>query len=238
MITRRFLLSLLFVFTATQLAAAELTVYSAEYSASANGLKAKATRTLSQDDSGNYHLNNLLVAEFAGVELASLNETSTFRLHASTPLPQSYSYSLTGLGHETKSIVFDWDAGVAVSAEDSHSWELPLEPNTQDPLSYQAAVQLLLAEGGLTELTWPIASGNEIEIQQFRIDGEEVLETPAGRLNCIKLVRVRADETKSTTIWLAKDWAYLLTKIEQVSSGVRIVLELESAVVNGVVVAN
>jgi hypothetical protein len=237
-ITLRTLAALLFALFAAQLFAAELTEYSAKYSASANGLRAQATRSLSRDISGSYHLSNVLVAEIAGIELAALSETSTFTLQTLTPIPQSYSYSLTGLGHDTKSIVFDWDNQVGVSTEDSQSWELQLEPSTQDPLSYQAALQLQLAEGDLTELAWPIVNGDKIEIQHFRIEGKEMLETPAGRLQCIKLVRVRADASRSTTIWLAQDWSYLLAKIEQVNSSVKIVLELESATVNGVVVAN
>lgn len=226
------------VFSAT-VSAAELTEYSATYTASANGLKANAKRSLYINSDGHYQLDNALVAEFAGTELASLNESSTFILQDSMLQPQSYNYRLSGLGREAKSIAFDWDAQVAVSAEDLESWVLQLQTDTQDPLSYQAALQLLLTDSNLTDVSWPIINGDKIEIERYRIEGEEILETPVGPLNCMLLIRVRDDNSKSTRIWLAKDRAFLLTKIEQInSSGVRIVLELESAIVNGEALAN
>ena len=116
---------------------------------------------------------------------------------------------------------------------------LPLQTNTQDPLSYQAALQLKLENNQRSELEWPIVNGDKIEIQTFKIEGEESLDTAAGLVECVRLIRVREDGASSTTIWLAKNWAYLLTKIEQVnSSGITIVLELESATVGGIAVAN
>ncbi len=228
--------TLLFSFYSSSLSAAELADYSARYTASANGLKASAIRTLALTSDGLYQLSNRLVAEFAGTELASLDESTVFAVTDSTLQPQSYSYVLRGLGRESKAIVFDWDASLASSSEDSDSWTLPLAANTQDPLSYQAALQMMLAQDGPTEVAVPIIDGDKIDVQRFRIEGEEVLATPVGLLNCSRLVRVRDDDAKSTTIWLAKDWNFLLVKIEQLSSGVSIVLELESAVVDGEVV--
>jgi len=222
-------------FIAFNLSAADLTEYSAKYLASANGLKASATRTLERTSEGHYQLSNFLVAEFAGKELASLNETTQFSLRGETPQPHAYNYLLTGISQEARTILFNWDADLAVSTEDLESWPLQLIPDTQDPLSYQAALQLVFKQENLTDISWPIVDGDKIEVQQFRVEGEEILETPVGSLRSVKLVRVRQDDSKSTTIWLAKDWAYLLTKIEQVSSsGFKIVLELESAVVDGV----
>ncbi len=226
-------------FTAANLPAAELTEYSANYMATANGIKAKAVRSLQRDENGLYHLDNSLSAEFAGRELASLKESSLFSLQGIILKPQTYSYNQQGLGREAKSIRFDWNAQMVVSAEDLDSWVLPLQTDTQDPLSYQAALQLKLENNELSELEWPIVNGDKIEIQTFIIEGEESLDTPVGILDCLRLVRVREDGANSTTIWLAKNWAYLLTKIEQInSSGVTIVLELQSATVDGISVAN
>ena len=221
------LTALVFGLFTLALNAAELTEYSANYTASANGIKAKAVRSLQRDELGLYHLDNSLVAEFAGRELASLKESSSFLIQGLALQPQTYSYSLQGIGREAKSIRFDWNAQVAVSAEDLDSWMLPLQTNTQDPLSYQAALQLKLENNQRSELEWPIVNGDKIEIQTFKIEGEESLDTAAGLVECVRLIRVREDGASSTTIWLAKNWAYLLTKIEQVnSSGITIVLEL------------
>jgi hypothetical protein len=62
---------------------------------------------------------------------------------------------------------------------------------------------------------------------------DEVLQTPLGRLNTVKLERVRAaSDDRVTAIWLARDWDLLLVRIDQVSaSGLSIKLELEHAIV-------
>ncbi len=219
--------------------AAELNPYTANYTASANGLKATAIRTLTKKSNSQYQLTHTLRAEILGTELAALSETSNFELQDAGPIPSTYLYSLTGLGSETKSIEFDWHSQTATSLEDDNNWVFPVETGTQDSISYQVAMQLVLEQGQENEFVWLIADGDKVTEQKFRIEGDEVLTTGAGNLDCIKLVRVREDSPRMTTIWLAKDWGYLLARIETVNhSGLRIQLELESASVNGVTVSN
>jgi len=83
--------------------------------------------------------------------------------------------------------------------------------------------------GNLFEI--PIADGVGIEIQRFRIIGEEVLDSAIGTLNCVIVERIKeVDDKRTTTIWFAKDHSYLLAKLEQTTaSGIIISLELESA---------
>jgi len=220
--------------------AAVLLEYSAEYEASANGLAATATRNLVNVSENTYRLSNSLEASFAGKTFANLNQASEFILKDNKIIPQNYFYQLTGISRTSHTISFNWDAKIALSMEDDENWQLPLSDGVIDQLSYQIAMRQALIDksGSQTTFSYYIADGDAIETQQYRVVGEEVLPTPLGELNTLKLERVReASNERVTKIWLAVDWNYLLTRIEQLnSSGLRIVLELKSAKLNGEIV--
>ncbi|MFT4749479.1 MAG: hypothetical protein ACI9E4_001156 [Pseudohongiellaceae bacterium] len=217
----------------SMLSAQSLTTFSSEYSASANGIKAKAFRSLKRLDDGGYQFENTLTAEFAGTTLATLIESSQFKLVGQSIIPAHYQYSLTGISDDSKVITFDWPALLAVSSKALKSWTIELTNNTQDPLSYQLVLAQYLANhtGSLFEI--PIIDGADIEIQRFKIIAEEVLDSAIGRLDCVIVERIKDDDDKrTTTIWFAKDHSYLLAKLKQTTAGgLTISLELESAVI-------
>ena len=214
--------------------------YVAEYEASANGLAATATRSLSKIDENSYRLSNSLQASLAGQTLASLVQASEFIIEGNRVMPLNYTYQLSGVSGASHAIFFNWDAEIALSTEDDESWQLPLRDGVMDQLSYQVALRQALIDNSDSEaiFSFDIIDGDAIEMQQYRLVGEEILSTPLGELNTLKLERVReASDQRASKIWLAVDWNFLLTRIEQLNnSGLRIVLELKSAELNGEIV--
>lgn len=214
--------------------------YSAEYEASANGLAATATRSLINVHKNTYRLTNSLEASFAGKTFANLSQSSEFIFEDNKIIPQNYFYELMGIRRKSHGIAFNWNAKVALSMEDDQTWQLPLSDGVVDQLSYQIAMRQALIDNDDSQaiFSYDIVDGEAIETQQYRVVGEEALLTPLGQLKTLKLERVReAADERATKIWLAVDWNYLLTRIEQLnSSGLRIVLELKSAKFNGEVV--
>jgi hypothetical protein len=104
-----------------------------------------------------------------------------------------------------------------------------------DELSHQFALRQQIKKGNTDTLEFQLIDGDEIELHRYRLVGKEVLNTALGKLNStqIELAQVESNE-RTTKIWLADDWQYLLVKIEQLDqSGLRIKLELESATVSG-----
>ncbi|MBL4572964.1 MAG: DUF3108 domain-containing protein [Gammaproteobacteria bacterium] len=219
---------------------AALLEYTAEYDASANGLAATASRSLVRIDENSYRLSNSLEASLAGQTLAKLEQASEFILEDNQIVSQNYSYQLSGIASASHAIFFNWDAKIALSTEDGESWPLAINDGVMDQLSSQAAMRqnLIDARDGASTFSFEIIDGDTIETQQYRIAGEEILSTPLGLLNTLRLERVReASDERVTKIWLAVDWNYLLTRIEQLNnSGLRIVLELKSAELNGEIV--
>lgn len=214
--------------------------YVAEYEASANGLAATATRSLSKIDENSYRLSNSLQASLAGQTLANLVQASEFIIEGNRVVPLNYTYQLSGVSRASHAIFFNWDAEIALSTEDDESWQLPLRDGVMDQLSYQVALRQALIDNSDSEaiFSFDIIDGDAIEMQQYRLVGEEILSTPLGELNTLKLERVReASDQRASKIWLAVDWNFLLTRIEQLNnSGLRIVLELKSAELNGEIV--
>lgn len=216
---------------------AALSSYTADYQAQANGLSATARRSLERDADGAFRLSNFLEATLAGQSLASLQQSSEFSLQAGRLVPQSYSYQLSGVSRASHAIAYNWDAAVAISSEDGDNWRLPLHDGVVDQLSFQAALSLALMEDSETRdsFAFDIIDGDEIDRHEYRLVGEELLATPLGELNTLKLEKVRAaDDERVTEIWLAIDWEFLLARLEQVNgSGLHIVLELREAELDG-----
>ena len=211
--------------------------YSAAYEASANGLAATASRKLIRLDENSYRLSNSLEASLVGQTLASLEQASEFSLQDNRVVPLNYSYQLSGVSRASHAIFFNWDAGVALSTEDDETWQLQLEEGVMDQLSYQLAIRQALLNNAddKTTFSFEIIDGDAIQMQEYRVTGEELISTPLGELSTLKLERVReATDERVTEIWLAVEWDFLLARIEQInSSGLRISLELKSAELGG-----
>jgi hypothetical protein len=211
--------------------------YVAQYEASANGLAATATRSLSKIDESSYRLSNSLEASIAGQALANLEQASEFIIDGKRVVPLNYSYHLSGVSRASHAIFFNWNAEVALSKEGDESWQLHLKEGVMDQLSYQVAIRQALIDNteNETNFLFGIVDGDAIHMQEYRLVGEEIISTPLGELSTLKLERVReASDERVTEIWLAIEWNFLLTRIEQLnSSGLRISLELKSAVLDG-----
>jgi len=210
-------------------------LYEATYLARALGLSARAYRAQTLAGEDTYRLENRLTLTLLGATVGTVTESSEFRWDGAQIVPLLYRYSQTGLSRREESIAFDWSALSALSTLDNETWTLPLQTGMQDKLSYSQSFGYDFGERGLSEITYRVADGDEVEEQLYRVSAEEVLDTPLGALNTVKIERVRSgDSRRSTTVWLARDWHYLLVKLEQVSgSGRETSLALESATVNG-----
>ncbi len=229
----RTLLILFTLCTSASLRGQATVEYSASYRASANGIAASARRSLVKIDDSAYRLTDSLRAEIGGQIIANLEQSSEFVLTAGGIIPRSFSYLLTGISIASQTIAYNWDAGIALSTKDDESWSITLTDAVMDPLSHQFVLRQTVAAGIESEFEFEIIDEDEVEILSYRTLADEILATPLGNLNTVKLERVReGSDSRSTTIWLAQDWDYLLVRIEQVNrSGLRIELELESAVV-------
>lgn len=209
--------------------------FETRYSASANGIAGHANRSLSRDGRGGFVFNSHLVAKVAGIEVARLEESSSFDARDKQLKPHFYQYKMSGLKHENKQIKFDWEAEVALSNETSASTTTALSEGTLDPLSYQLQLSVLLALEPSGTFKLNVIDDRSIETQTFSIIAQESIVTKLGTLDCVVVERVRQDDDrKSTRIWFAKNHSYLMVQLQQVTaSGLKIELQIESAQIEG-----
>jgi len=234
-----FVITILTTTAITSLHAQDVAEYSARYQASANGVSAIAQREFIRINDNSYRLQIRLLAEIAGQQLAKLEQTSEIAFINNSFQPLSYSYMLSGISTEAHAINYNWEAKLALSRRNEESWTIGLNGAVWDQLSHQFALRQIFVnkktETNSGEHEFLLIDGDEVEIHRYSVIGEEILITTLGSLSTVRLERIQEDsESRKTSIWLAKDWGYLLARIEQINdSGLRIEFDLENAVLGG-----
>ena len=230
---RRALLFALALFALPGAQAADLKPFSASYTADWKQLPMSGTaeRSLTKGSDGNWTLNFK-----ASMVIASLTESSTLRMDKDTLLPQTYHFERGGLGKaKTVDLDFDWSAKKVTGTDRGDAITLPLNRGVLDKSSYQLALQHDVA-AGKKSMSYQVVDGDEIDTYDFRVLGEEKVQTKAGSIDAIKVERVR-DPTQSkrvTVLWFAKSWDYLLVQLQQVETdGKEYTIMLQDGTVDG-----
>src|SRR5690606_34426953 len=112
---------------------------------------------------------------------------------------------------------FDWSAKQVIGDDRGTAVRIPLNRGLLDKSTYQMVLQHDVA-AGKKSMSYQVVDGDEIETYDFRVLGEEAVATKVGKIDAIKVERVR-DPTQSkrkTTLWFAKDWDYLLVALNQI----------------------
>ncbi|MGI9275958.1 MAG: DUF3108 domain-containing protein [Endozoicomonas sp.] len=185
--------------------------FSASYSAKIGGMPfgGKGSRTFKKD-------GDEWVLEFgADATFFGMNETSRFKLKDGLVIPADYTYARSGIGSKApKNARFNWKKMEALWQQDDEKSKVAIKPGTQDALSYQLQLRLDLASGKKA-FSYPVADDDETYQRRLIVEGDEVLETRAGKLNTTRVKVVRDDDDRQTWIWFAKDWDYVMVKLYQ-----------------------
>lgn len=227
---RRALLALALFASVAQ---ADIKPFSASYTADWKQLpvSGSAERHLSQQADGVWTL------EFnASMMVAGVSEVSTFKVQNNALVPASYVYERNGLGKsKTVKHTFDWAAGKVTGIDRDKTVNLPLTPGLLDKSTYQQALQNDVT-AGKTSMSYQVVDGDEIEVFDFRVTGEETVRTRAGLMDAVKVERVRdpSQSSRKTILWFAKDWDYLLVRLHQTEKdGKQYEIMLKSATLDG-----
>lgn len=207
--------------------------YTATYKAKYKGFNVKAKRELK-------HLKNgdIQVSQSLSHFLIKINEQSQVSPIAAAQIkPKHYHYTRKGVG-KNKSTVIDFDQNTNTLKETSNKKvfsrsELP--PSAQDKLSYQLQLRLDAMHYGdkFDTRHYPYIENGRAKQYSFRKLKDETLKTALGNLETAVFERVRPKgSNRSTKIWLAKSWGYLIARIEQQENGdSKYALELERATI-------
>jgi hypothetical protein len=190
-----------------------------------------AERRLEKNEGDQWHL-----VFKASMLVAGLTEESMFEFQENALIPLRYRYERSGLGKgKTVEQTFDWKTKQLTGNDNGSAVNIALNKGLLDKSSYQVALQRDVADGKQS-MSYQVFDGDEVETYDFRVLGEESVETKVGSIPAIKVERVR-DPTQSsrrTTIWFAKDWDYLLVALNQVEKdGKEYQIMLKDATVDG-----
>ena len=203
--------------------------FTAVYKANYSGLGIKATRRLEQLPNGEMKLS-FVAKSF----IASIEETSRFRWLESGQLqPQQYGYHRTGLSRDRHAeLTFDWNKHTVTNDVQNKPWTMDLPEWALDKLSYQLQLRVDL-NNQRTDMHYTVADGGKLKTYRFEILGEEVLDTPLGQLNTVKVKRIRNHQKRETLLWLARDWDHLLVRVQQKEKGKSYQIEVAEAKIDG-----
>lgn len=155
-----------------------------------------------------------------------ITEQSRFRFVKGQFQPLEYRYERNG-GKKTKlrSARFDWSAKQAEGEHDGEAWQLVIRPGAMDRLLYQLAASYDLQKQR-KRFSYPVADHGELKTYELNMVGVETVDTPLGAQSTVKLQRI--DGEYETTLWMAKDLAYLPVRIEHTEDGKRYRAELKT----------
>lgn len=189
--------------------------FKATYKARYHGLNITAERSLQTRG------ENLQVLHFkANSWVANIEEQSQFRWGEHgflTPLEYTYESNVVGKKRQAH-LSFDWQQKQVTNAVQDSTWRMSLPKIALDKLGYQLQLRKDLINN--REIgTYKIADGGRLKTYQFAVLGEELLDTPLGQFNTVQIKRIRKNKNRSTHIWFAKDWDYLIVKLQQIEKG-------------------
>ncbi|HSC68720.1 MAG TPA: DUF3108 domain-containing protein [Cellvibrio sp.] len=201
-----------------------------EYKAKLYGFNITVTNRLTKTADNQYEL--LFKADSM---VGNITEQSKMQWNTAqqTISPLHYSYARRGLSKDrTAELSFDWANKTVTNNVQKTSWQMDIAQKVQDKLSYQVQLQQDLLNGH-KNFVYQIADGGRLKEYKFALVGEEILDTPLGKVNTVKIKRSRENDERVTYAWLAKDWNYLLVRLQQEEKGEAYTIYIHKATLNG-----
>jgi len=144
-----------------------------------------------------------------------ITETSQWQLSNDLVVPLNYEYRDTDNDARHARLVFNWETKTVTNDVGNKPWKMSIPNGVQDKFSYMLALMQDL-QHGKTNTEYKIADGGRLKTYRFKTLHSEIITTPLGEFNTIKLQRVRSDKKKRVTyLWVLPDRHYLPIKIER-----------------------
>lgn len=135
-------------------------------------------------------------------------QTSRGEIGATGLVPMEFWVQRGQEGRRTEGAEFDWTNHRLNYGKSNDKREISLAPGAQDQLSvfYQLALTAPFTESVQLLLT----NGRKVYLYEYRVLGDETIDTPLGKLKTQHLARVVPDsEQGGADVWLAYDYHFL-----------------------------
>ena len=189
--------------------------YDLNYEAQFNGMQINAIHRFSQLDNGQYQ--EILEAKGA---LGKVTERALYDIsndYQIVPIEYSYRRSLIGI-KRTEKLLFDWSNSLATYSKGKKKQFIDIQPGYMDSMSHKLQLRWDLA-AQKEPLTYTVISREKLKQYTYELVGNEVINTAIGPLNTTVIQRVEEQESKSTKVWLATDWDYVMVRLQKMEQG-------------------
>lgn len=191
--------------------------FRASYHLYSSGLQiAHMERNLSRNGAGEYLYSSdtRTVGLVAALYKDHIVEESRWTLQAGEVRPLAYHYQRNrSKKKRTINIHFDWDKNEIVNMVNDRQLLMPLKPGILDKLVYQYALMRDVPKNA-PEIIYDVTDGGKMKKYNFSRAGREVLSTPLGKLETVKLQKVKHDDQSRLVIWVAEALHYLPVQVE------------------------
>ena len=144
----------------------------------------------------------------------SVHETSSGRFNGDRFVPHSYAYDKNN-GEKKFQLRFDYDNNQVARADSEGKWQTQMPEIVFDKLVYQLQFMIDLARPQPPNpLHYEIADKNRLKHYQVDVLPPEVVQTPYGEFEAVRLERVKSGSKKRTTVWCAERLGWLPVKVE------------------------
>jgi hypothetical protein len=227
---RRLVVIVCFSISAIASADETLSVFDNQYKAKLYGFSIDVRSRLTPSPDGSYELYFK-----ADSLIGSVTETSSLNWDATTQIvkPRHYTYKRSSLAKSREEeLNFDWAKRIVSNPLNNTNWAMTGNHDIQDDLSYQLQLrQDLLA--GKKKFIYHISNGKKIKEYYFEVVDEETLDTPLGDVQTVKVKRSYTNDARATYAWFAKDYQYLLIRLQQEENDSIYTININKASLNG-----
>jgi len=172
-------------------------------------------RRFFQQENGNYTFRSesKTTGFIALLKKVLIIEESTWKLVDSYFTPLNYTYHhIKGKKERDAEIKFDWDRQQITNRVNESTWTMQTQIGIQDKLLYQLTVMSDLKSEQIPE-NYAVADGGKIKQYTFVRIADEILKTPLGEFNTIKLRMHKSNRKQETFLWCAYDLNFLPIKV-------------------------
>lgn len=155
---------------------------------------------------------------------SQVRERSVGHITAAGFQPDTYRYVRSGGDDDRQAeLRFDWDDLEVVNDIAEYPWRMAITRDTIDRvISPLQLMHDLYERSPETErLIYRIADGGRLKTYLLTIEGSEIIETPIGGFQVLRIRRRDTDSDRETILWCAPALQYLAVRVEQWEDGRR-----------------
>jgi Protein of unknown function (DUF3108) len=196
--------------------------YTADYDVYRNGkLSGLATVKFTQQNSGRWELHSQTkgvgAIAIAGVEI---NERSTIRRNGEKPETLDYRFEQkVAWKSKTRTLQVNAATKQIKSTDKEKTYQLAYRDGVLDRHAIVVALMEDLKNNPSGDKYYHVADRESVEQQHYQVQSQTKLDTALGKLNAMKVIRIRTDDSgRETSMWFASDKQFVPLLIKQSES--------------------